>query len=106
MGSGFIVFIISLFTKLPFPDTPMNTSAPFITSKRLPLNFKGFDLFAISLLYGFSIPTVRFTCNAPMLSVTIISVHPASINILNIPYPAEPAPAITTLILSIFFVLI
>src|SRR5215211_1179911 len=39
---------------------------------------------------------------APLLSVTTISLHPASCKILTIPYPAEPAPAITTFIASSF----
>ena len=33
---------------------------------------------------------------APWLSITTMFLHPALCRILNIPYPAEPAPDITT----------
>ena len=53
MGSGAIVLTISA-VRLPGAETPMNTSAPLMTSCKEPAFFSRLEIFAISALISLS----------------------------------------------------
>ena len=79
----------------PGAEIPINTSAPLITSERLPDSLSGFVISAIFFLIElrFSRPLTI----APLLSVITIFLNPAERRSLTMAIPAAPDPEVTIL---------
>ena len=92
IASLFIVLTIASLTRLG-PDTPMNISAPFNTSDKLPWILFLFVTLAISATTGFKSGLPSYT--APFLLVRIISLGPKERSKRHMDKPAAPAPAMT-----------
>ena len=88
-----MVLTISL-VRLPGADTPMNTSAPLMTSERGPAFFSRLEILAISFLM--SLRPSRPSYIAPLRSHSMTFLRPLLMSSLVIAIPAAPEPLTTT----------